>query len=199
MLSLTFLVILLGTALGIILAIMKISPLRPLSLTSSVFIEIFRDLPVVVLLIWFFYFLPLYFNRMVSPFVVSVIALSLYLGAFSAEIFRAGFVSIHKGQIEAAHVLKLSSVQTFWHIIVPLSLKVILPPLAGRYIDTIKTTSLASFITVNELFFQGQNIISQTYRPLEVYTVIGVLYLIIILPLSLLLQRWEHARNKATL
>ncbi len=190
-LELTLLSIFFGSLIGLGLALLKSSKNKTLKYVSASIIEIFRDLPLLVLLVWLFYTLPPIIGIQVSAFATAVIALSLNLGAFSAEIFRAGFGSVHKGQTEAAKVLGLRKLQSFRHIIFPQALKVILPPLTGRYIETIKLTSLASVIAVNELLHQGQNLISVSYRPLEVYTAVALMYLVIIVPLSLILQKVE--------
>jgi len=196
-LELAMLSIFFGSLIGLGLALLKSSRNKAIKFTAASIIEVFRDLPLLVLMVWLFYTLPPITGIQVSAFATAVLALSLNLGAFSAEIFRAGFNSVPKGQIEAAKVLGLKNIHSFRHIIFPQALKVILPPLTGRYIETIKLTSLASIIAVNELLHQGQNLISVSYRPLEVYTAVALMYLAIIVPLSLLLQKVErqHVRS----
>jgi polar amino acid transport system permease protein len=193
--ELTVLSIIIGSVLGIILAYFKSSKNKLLKYFSTSIIEIFVDLPLLVLMIWIFYTLPPLIGITLSAFVTAIIALSLNLGAFSAEIFRSGINSIPKGQIHAAETLGLKKIQILRHIIFPQALKVIIPPITGRYIETIKLTSLASIISVNELLHQGQTIIGNTYRPLEVYTVVALAYLTIITPLSLLSKKFENKKN----
>ena len=138
--------------------------------------------------------MPPLFGIHISAFFTALIGLSLNLGAFSAEIFRVGIISIPKGQRESSIALGLSKYQTMKDIILPQAKRVIIPPLTGRYIETIKLTSLASVIAVDELLHSGQNLISVSYRPLEVYTIIALLYLAIIVPLTLILKKLEKSR-----
>ncbi len=195
-LELTFISIIIGSILGIIFALLKLSKNPVFRWPAVAFIEIFRDLPLLILLIWLFYALPPLIGIHVSAFATALVALSLNLGAFSAEIFRSGIVSISKGQTESSLALGLSKLQTIKDIILPQAMRTIIPPLTGRYIETIKLTSLASIIAVNELLHAGGNIISVSYRPLEVYTVIALIYLAIIVPLTLLLKKLEKGEWK---
>lgn len=193
-LELTFFSIILGSIIGIIICLMKLSKNHFLKYPAIAFIEIFQDLPLLILLIWLFYALPPLFGINISAFSTALIGLSLNLGAFSAEIFRAGIISVPKGQTESSIALGLTKYQTMKDIILPQAKKVIIPPLTGRYIETIKLTSLASIIAVDELLHSGQNLISVSYRPLEVYTVIAILYLAIIVPLTLILKGLEKSK-----
>lgn len=193
-LELTFFSIIIGSIIGMIICLMKLSKNPILKYPAIVFIEVFQDLPLLVLFIWLFYALPPVFGINISAFSTALIGLSLNLGAFSAEIFRAGIISIPKGQTESSIALGLTKFQTMKDIILPQAKKVIIPPLTGRYIETIKLTSLASIIAVDELLHSGQNLISVSYRPLEVYTVIALLYLAIIIPLTLILRKLEKSK-----
>jgi polar amino acid transport system permease protein len=196
-LSLTLLAIFFGTILGAVLCIMRLSKNQAISFASAAFVEIFRDLPLLVVLIWLFYALPSFLNLGLSAYETAAIGLSFNLAAFASDIFRAGISSVHKGQREASLALGLNEFQIMREIVLPQAAKVILPPLTGRYIETIKLTSLASVIAVNELLHVGGNIISLSYRPLEVYTAVAVVYLAIIFPLVLLLGRLEASQKQA--
>ena len=136
-LELTFFSIILGSIIGMIMCLMKLSKNPLLKYPAIAFIEVFQDLPLLVLLIWLFYTLPPIFGINISAFSTALIGLSLNLGAFSAEIFRAGIISIPKGQTESSIVLGLSKYQTMKDIILPQAKKVIIPPLTGRYIPSI--------------------------------------------------------------
>lgn len=193
-LELTLFSIILGSLIGIIMCLMKLSKKPLLKYPAIAFIEVFQDLPLLVLFIWLFYALPPLLGINISAFSTALVGLSLNLGAFSAEIFRAGIISIPKGQTESSIALGLTKFQIMKDIILPQAKKMIIPPLTGRYIETIKLTSLASIIAVDELLHSGQNLISVSYRPLEVYTIIAILYLMIIVPLTLILKKWEKSR-----
>lgn len=196
-LELAVLTIFFGTIIGFIFYLLKDSDNKIISEITRWIIEILRATPVLVFLIWLFYAITPLIGIDVSAFWTAVIGISLILGAFCSEIFRAGMNSIHRGQIEAGKAAGLSKLQSLRHIIFPQAMKVILPPLTGRYIETIKLTSLASVIAVNELLHQGNNLISISYRPLEVYTVVALIYLAIIMPMTFLLQKLEkkHVRG----
>jgi polar amino acid transport system permease protein len=190
-LELTFFSLIIGTILGLILALLKLSKNPLLKYPAIVFIEIVTGLPLLVLLVWLYYALPIFTGIKISALPTAIIGLSLNLGGFAAEIFRAGIQSIPKGQTEASLTLGLTKFQIIKRIIMPQATKLIVPPLSGRYVETIKLTSLASVIAVDELLHSGQNLISVSFRPLEVYTIIAIIYLIIIIPLTLVLRRFE--------
>ena len=190
-LELTFFSLIIGTILGLILALLKLSKNPLLKYPAIVFIEIVTGLPLLVLLVWLYYALPIFTGIKISALPTAIIGLSLNLGGFAAEIFRDGIQSIPKGQTEASLTLGLTKFQIIKRIIMPQATKLIVPPLSGRYVETIKLTSLASVIAVDELLHSGQNLISVSFRPLEVYTIIAIIYLIIIIPLTLVLRRFE--------
>jgi len=191
-LELTLFSLIFGTILGLILALAKLSKNKFLKYPAIIFIEVFTGLPLLVLLVWLYYALPIFTGIRISALPTAIIGLSLNLAGFSAEIFRAGIQSVPKGQTEASLTLGLTKFQTIKRIIMPQATKLIIPPLSGRYVETIKLTSLASVIAVDELLHSGQNLISVSFRPLEVYTTIAVIYLIIIIPLTLILRKFER-------
>ena len=190
-LELTFFSLIIGTILGLIICLCKLSKNPLLKYPAIFFVEIFTGLPLLVLLIWLYYALPIFIGVNISALPTAIIGLSLNLAGFSAEIFRAGIISVPKGQTEASLALGLSRFQILKKIILPQAIKLIIPPLSGRYIETIKLTSLASVIAVDELLHSGQNLISVSFRPLEVYTIIALIYLVIIIPLTMILRKLE--------
>jgi len=193
-LELTFFSLIIGTILGLFICLCKLSKNPLLKYPAVFFIEIFTGLPLLVLLIWLYYALPILTGITISALPTAIIGLSLNLAGFSAEIFRAGIISIPKGQTEASLALGLSRFQILTKIILPQAIKLIIPPLSGRYIETIKLTSLASVIAVDELLHSGQNLISVSFRPLEVYTIIALIYLVIIIPLTMILRKLEKRK-----
>jgi len=189
-LQLALLTVIIGTVLGLALCIARMSGNKAVSALAHGLGEVFRNLPVLVVLIWIFYALPS-FGFKLSAFDTAVVGLSLNLAAFSSEIFRAGINSVPKGQREASLALCLSEIQVMREIILPQAMRTIVPPLSGRYIETVKLTSLASVIAVNELLHVGGNIISVTYRPLEAYTAISLVYFAMITPLVYIMGKLE--------
>lgn len=192
-LGLTFLVVIIGTGGGCLMAVLKKSTNIFLSLFSKIYIELFRALPILVLLIWIYYVMPILFNWRVSGFWVAVVALSLHLSAFVAETIRAAIESVPSGQYESGLVLGMRKIQIMWHIILPQAVRNMIPNLLGLYVNELKNSSLASVIAVNELLHRSNILISNTYRPLEIYTTMAVVYLIIILPL-IFVTRWFEKR-----
>lgn len=181
-----------GTALGTSLGPLRRSRLPFLAPASGVFIELFRALPILVLLIWMQYVLPLFVPWRMGAFATAAVALSLNLAAFVAETVRAGIDAIPKHQFESGRVLGLSSVQIMTRIVLPQALRNMLPNLMGLYVTQLKNSSLASIIAVNELLHRANILISDTFRPLEIYTAVAVAYLLMILPCTALARVVER-------
>lgn len=188
---LTLLVIIIGTILGTILGLLRRSRDPIISYAVKIFIDLFRALPILVLLIWIFYVTPTLVSWQVSPFIAALIALSLNLTAFVAETVRAGIDSVPKHQFESGVVLGLSPVGVMLRLILPQAIRNMLPNLMGLYINQLKNSSLASVIAVNEVLHQANILISNTFRPLEIYTGVAITYLILILPFSALARHVE--------
>jgi polar amino acid transport system permease protein len=195
--GLTFFTVILGTILGVAFAFLKKSRNPIFSFIAKIYIEIFRAIPIIVLLIWIFYVVPILLDWRISAFVAAVIALSMNLSAFVAETVRAGLESIPHSQSESGLALGMSSRQVMIKIIMPQAIRNMTPNLMGLYINELKNSSLASVIAVNELLHRSNILISETFRPLEIYTTVAVVYLIIILPLAYLSRWFEHKLAKA--
>ena len=198
-LELTLVVVFAGTVLGIFLALLRKSENVVASFFIQAYIHLFRALPTLILLIWIFYTMPIFTGWRMSPFTAAAIALSLHLGAFVAETMRAGFESIPRGQYESGLALGMSKVQVVLLIITPQAVRNIIPNLIGLYITELKNSSLASVIAVGELLHRSNILISETFRPLEIYTAVAVMYLIMILPLIYLSHLAERHFGKSNL
>lgn len=195
--ELTFFAMIFGTALGIVIAFLKKSHNQIFSFIAKSYIELFRAIPILVVLIWIFYTVPILFDWQFSAFVAAVIALSLNLAAFVAETVRAGLESIPHNQFESGLALGMPPSQVMLKIIMPQAVRNMIPNLMGLYITELKNSSLASIIAVNELLHRSNILISETFRPLEIYTTVAIVYLIIILPLVHLSRQLEHRLAKA--
>jgi polar amino acid transport system permease protein len=195
-LELTLFAVLLGTAIGIFIAFLKQSKISVLSFLGSVYIEFFRALPILVVIIWIFYVFPILFDWRISPFFSAGLALALHLSAFVAETVRAAIESVPVGQFESGLALGMSRGQTMIHIVLPQAIRNMIPNMLGLYINELKNSSLASVIAVNELLHRANILISQTFRPLEIYTIVALVYLIIIIPLILLARFAEKRLSK---
>ena len=179
--ELCVLVILTGTLLGFLFVLLRKAKHPLISFPAIVLIEIFRQVPLLVVLVWLYYVLPS-INIVVSGFLAAFIGLSLNLAAYAAETIRAGIESVPKGQTESAIALGYSRAMIMRKIILPQAFRRMLPNLMNLYINQIKLSALASVIAVNEILHIGNIIISRTYRPLEVYTAVAIMYLLIIMP-----------------
>lgn len=191
-LELWFLAGISGTVLGLLLGIARTSPRNGVSFLTRTFVEIFRNTPVLIQLIWFYYAFPVLVGIQFSAFGAAVLALTLYTTAYSAEIFRAGLQSIERGQWEGAKALGMSQAKALRRIILPQVCRRMLPALTNRMIELAKVTSLASILTVNELMYQGRLLSSTYYRPVEILTVVALLYFVLIWPGSYLSARLER-------
>jgi len=190
-LELSALAIGLGTTLGLLVALIRTARVPVLSQIARVYVEIFRGSPLLMQLFFVFFGLP-YLGFDVSKLAAAVWALTLYSGAYIAEIIRAGIEAVPKGQKEAAYSLGLSPYEAMRYVVLPQTLTVALPPLIGFYIGLIKDTSLATIIGYRELIRESQSIIDRTARPLEVFTAVALIYFVICYPLSLLVTRLER-------
>jgi polar amino acid transport system permease protein len=184
-------VLIFGTLLGIVLGLLKRVKLQILRYFIISFIDLFRTLPVLVLLIWFNYCVPILFHINWDSLTTAIIVLSLNLAAFIAEIVDAGVQGVPAIHVESGKVLGFSKMQNMRYIVLPIAIRLMIPPIVGQYINSIKLSVLASMIAVPELLNVTQNIISQTYRPLEFYTALAVLFLILLLPGTILSKKFE--------
>jgi polar amino acid transport system permease protein len=183
-LQLTIVSLILATALGLLLSFGSLSRLRLVRWLAIGFVEFFRAAPALVVLIWIYYALPVIIGLNFSSFVSAVLALTLVQASYEAEIFRAGIEAIELGQIEAARSVGMSRGQTMRRIVLPQAFRIMIPPFVSATASLLKYSSLASVVAVYELLNQGNNIIQQSFRPLEVYTSVAVLYLAMILPIT---------------
>lgn len=182
----------LGTVLGLVFGLFRVFGKRWLSLPARVFVEIFRNTPVLIQLIWFYYAFPVLIGIQFSTFAAAALALTLYSAAYCTEIFRAGLQSIDHGQWEGAKALGMRQAVILRRVVLPQVLRNMLPALTNRMIELAKVTSLASILAVNELMYQGRLLSSTYYRPLEILTVVALLYFILIWPGSYLAARLER-------
>ena len=179
---------------GLVMVSLDMSKTRPVRAISITFGEIVRSTPILVQLLWFYYVLPIVFGIEISSFAAAIIGLSIYSSAFIGEVYRAGIQGVPRGHREAAHVLGLSRLQAFFRIVLPQALRASLPPLASNFVQLIKYSSLASVLSVPEITRRGIELSSSTFRPLEVFTFIALVYFVICWPLSLSI-RWIEARS----
>jgi len=173
----------LGLGFGLLVALMRIARQRPLRWLAIGFIEFFRNTPVLVQILWFYFALPMLVSVEISPFMAAALGISLNSAAYSAEIYRGGIRSIEPGQWEAARSIGMSGFQTLRRVVLPQALRRVLPALTNRGIEIFKMTTLASVVAYVELLHQGKLVASLNFNPLEVYSVVGALFFLILYPL----------------
>ena len=191
--GLTVVTMLLAVPGGIVLALMRLSSNKVLSGASLAFVEFFRNLPLILVIYWAFYVMPIAFNVQFSALTTALVALVLNISAYNAETFRAGINSIRKGQMEAALAMGMSRRQAMFKVVIPQAGRRILPVLASTWISLFKDTSLVSVIAVSELAYTSMQIRAQTFRVLEMLTAMAVLYWLMGYPQAKLVD-WIHKK-----
>jgi polar amino acid transport system permease protein len=184
--------LILGMGVGLFVALGRRSRSRPIRWLSTAFVEFFRNTPVLVQILWFYYALPILLPIEISPFVAAIMGISLNSAAYSAEIYRGGIQSIEPGQWEAAKAIGMSGVQTLRRVVLPQAIRRIIPALTNRGVEIFKMSTLASVVAYVELLQQGKLIASLNFNPLETYTVVAAIFLIILYPIVRMTYSLEH-------
>lgn len=178
--------------LGLVLALVRLSKVRFLSGAAYVYIEFFRNTPFLVQIIWVFNALPIVTGLALTAFVSGIVALTLNLTAFLAEIYRAGITSIGPGQREAGLALGMNRAQLYRRIVLPQAITRIIPPLGSIWVSLFKDTSLLSVIGVAELMQAGRVAAVESFRPLEIFSVVALLYYLLAYPQSAFVNHLYH-------
>ena len=194
--QLTVYAIIAGVVLGLFFALLRISKNRILSAPAIAYIEFIRGTPLLAQ-IFMIYFGLGSVGINVPDFMSGFIALSLNSAAYNAEIFRAGIQSISKGQMEAARSLGLSYAQSMAHVVVPQAFRFCLPPLGNEFIALLKDSSLVAIIGISDLMRVGREINGRTLRSIEVFGYVSIVYLLMTLPLSQLVNAAERRMKKS--
>ncbi|WP_372572038.1 amino acid ABC transporter permease [Ruegeria jejuensis] len=193
--SLSLIAILISVFVGLLVALPGLSQKPYLRRINRVYVELVRAIPILVLILWVYYGLPQVTGLSIGVFWAGVIALALSDSAFQAEIFRAGIQSIDKGQYEASHSISLSYTDMMRFVILPQAIKRILPALGNQLVYMLKMSSLVSVIGMQELTRKANELVVSEYRPLEIYTILVLEYLVLILIVSAGV-RWLERKMK---
>ena len=177
--------------IGLLISIASITKSRALNVINIGYTEIVRAIPVLVMILWVYYGLPVLLNLNFTAFTAGIIALSICESPFIAEIFRSGIQAVPKGQKEAGSSMGMSFFQIFYHITLPQAVRIILPALGNQFVYMLKMSSLVSIIGLNELTRKANELVVSQYRPLEIYTFLVLEYLVLILVVSFLVRRLE--------
>ena len=186
----------LGLIIGLLVGLGRLSKSKLLNIPLIAFIEAFRCTPLLVQIVWFYYALPVLLGIQIPAVVAAILTLSCYTGAFYAEIFRGGIISIERGQWDAARALGLRRWTMMRMVILPQAVRRMIPPFVNQSITQLKNTSLVSTIAVPDLLYNGSLITADTYRPLEVYTVVALIYFALLFPSTMVAQWYERKLEK---
>jgi len=187
--------ILFSTIIGMVFAIMQLSKIRFLNYISILYVETFRTVPIICLMIWVHYVLPILLGTNFTPVMSGIISISLNGGALACEAFRGGLEAIPPTQAQASHSLGFSYLGTMRHVMIPQAIFSTLPAITNVYITNIKNTALTMIIAVPEVMFRAQELTTHTFRPLEFYTGAAVLYILLICAFSSFMRMIEKLRK----
>lgn len=186
-----------GLVVGLIVAFARLSRFMALRLLARSYQEIFRCTPLLMQILWAYYALPLILGFTISNTAAGLLMLSLYVGSFYSEIFRGGINAIDKGQHEAALAIGMSGTQAMRYIILPQAIKKMMPAFINQSVIQVKNTSLLYAISIAELTYMTSVVNSETYRPLEAYTLAGVMYFVMLFPLTQFADMFERRMRRS--
>ena len=188
---LSLLAMLLALGLGTLMAGLRVSGIRPLGWLAAAYVQVFRNTPL-LLQLYFLYFGLGRVGLRLGAFEAGLLALSVYTGAYVAEVVRAGILAVDRGQVEAARALALGNTQMLRLVVLPQAVRTVLPPLGNLGIALVKNSALVSAIALADLLYTADVINSRTFRTFEVFTAVAILYLTITLPLAWLVGWLER-------
>lgn len=186
-----------GALIGFVLGPALLARSSLLRLPVQAYVQLFRCTPLLVQIVWFYYALPIVLGIDLPSWFAAGIGLALYMGAFTTEIVRAGVLSIESGQWQAAFALGLSRILTLRLVILPQAARRMVPPLVSQSVLQVKNTALLSIVAIPELMHRSDVMVSETFRPLEVYTGVAAMYFVLLFPLVMLSKRLEIRLNEA--
>jgi len=184
----------LALVLGMVVALLRISPLKPVRALALAYIEIMRGTPALVQLFIIYFGLP-DLGIELKPVPAAIIGLGMNGAAYVAEIYRAGIQAIHRGQMEASLSLGMTPASAMRYIVLPQAVGVVLPPLGAYALNLIKETTLASVVAAPEIMFEARKLVTETYLSTQIYLIVGAIYLCLSLPLARVVARLERARS----
>jgi len=176
--------------LGVLLAIFQISGKKSLAIIANIYVEFFRNIPLLVVAMFFYVVVPLY-GLPLSGFVSGTLGLILYTAAFIADTVRTGILAVPNGQMEAARSTGLTFIEAMRHVVLPQAFKIVIPPLGNQFISLIKNSSILALVAGFDLMYQGDIIASETFNVFDTYLLIGLIYLVLTLPMSYLMRYLE--------
>ena len=176
--------------IGSAFAIMELLPSRLLRVIAHIYIEVFRNIPLLVVAMFFYIVVPQYVVKL-DGFTAGTIGLTLYTSSFIAETVRAGILAVDPGQMEGARANGLTYWQAMRYIVLPQAYKIVIPPLGNQFINLIKNSSVLAFLAGFDLMYQAQTVASATFKTFSAYFIVGFFYLVLTLPLSYYMRYLE--------
>lgn len=186
---------LMGLTLGFILALLIMSRVAFIRLPFMLFVEFFRCTPAIVQIVWFFYCVPMIFNVFLGSVTMGILALGLNLTAFNAEAYRASIQAVPREQIDAGIALGLNPLQRVLYIILPSAFRASIPVLMTNGIVIFQQSALVAIVAVQDLMYQGKTLATETYRPIETFTVVALIYFAVSFPVTQLVGWLERRRE----
>lgn len=184
-----------GIVAGFGLALLVLSRFWLVRFPAILFVEFFRCTPAIVQIVWFFYCVPMLFNVFLDPITMGILALGLNLTAFNAEAYRASIQAVPREHLDAGIALGLSPAQRVVNIVMPQALRASVPVLLTNGIGTFQQSALVAIVGVGDLMYQGKSLATQTYRPIETFTVVALFYLAVSFPVSQFVGFLERRRG----
>jgi len=181
-----------GLVIGVVCGMVLLNRRRLVVAPVDAYVQLFRCTPLLIQIVWFYYALPVVINVAIPAWLAAGLGLTFYMGAFSAEIFRGGIMSIDRGQWQAARAIGMLPRQVMWRVILPQATRRMLPPFVNQSVLQLKNTSLLSVVAVPDLMYSASLLVSETFRPLEIYTSLALAYFVILYPLQSLAKRLER-------
>lgn len=175
-----------GLLIGVVCGMASLTRKPWITAPVHAYVEVFRCTPVLVQIIWFYFALPIVLRISLPAWLAAGLGLTLYMGSYSTEIVRGGIISIDRGQWQAARALGMTYLEMMRHVILPQAIRRMVPPLVNQSVTQLKNTALLYVVAVPDLMYTGSIVVAETYRPLEVYTSVAVMYFIMLYPLT----RW---------
>jgi polar amino acid transport system permease protein len=189
---------LMGLTFGFVLALLIMSRWSVIRLPAMLFVEFFRCTPAIVQIVWFFYCVPMLFNVFLGSMTMGILALGFNLTAFNAEAYRAAIQNVPREQLDAGIALGLNPFQRILYIILPTAFRASIPVLLTNGIVIFQQSALVAIVAVQDLMYQGKTLATETYRPIETFTIIALIYFAVSFPVTQIVGYLERRRQLLT-
>jgi polar amino acid transport system permease protein len=184
-----------GLTFGFLLALLIMSRIAVVRLPAMLFVEFFRCTPAIVQIVWFFYCVPMLFDVFFDAMTMGILALGLNLTAFNAEAYRAAIQAVPREQVDAGIALGLNPFQRVLHIVLPTAFRASIPVLLTNGIGIFQQSALVAIVAIQDLMYQGKSLATETYRPIETFTVVALIYFAVSFPVSQIVGSLERRRQ----